>query len=246
MNSCLSSVWLFFAMIIGASFTEARSLRMCDALSSLSGFGNHIKSIQKEIAPPVTVESTLDVIHNSYGFFNFPIFDEGTPRLKEVCPNFKVMNRADKEKFWRNFWTQLAHHESSGEMKKNEEAHEGAACGYLQLHCELKKRNLSIRADFRKHCSGQIYFDPQNPEKNPLTSPLTVGANNFKCGMAMLQNQVDNTNEIFPDKSKQNKVYWMPLQKPQQMYLNICNYKGCGNTPGLCQELVKKRKQELQ
>lgn len=235
---------LFIMMLLAVECAEARSLFICDALG-LAQFGKNLTSINKSLAPEVTVETTLEEIHNSYSFFNFPVFDEGTPQLTKICPGFKDMKSSEKEEFWKYFWNQLAQYESSGKMIKNDKAHRGPACGYLQLHCELKKRILSIKKDFIDYCQGEIYFDPAKPQEHPLTSPLTAGANSFKCGMAMLQNQVDNTNEIFPEKSKQKKVYWEPLQAPEKMYNKICNYKDCGNSAATCEILVKERQQEL-
>lgn len=181
----------------------------------------------------LSVDSALRSIQQSFGFFSFPIYDEGSPRLRLICPKFKEMNGEEKENFWMNFWRQLILFESSGEMVTAKAVH-AKACGYLQLHCEQKKRELGVKPEFRENCMGDV-------QSNTLRARM----NNIRCGMAMLQQQVDMAHEIFPDKDKQNYVYWQPIRNPKHMYARICRYTPCGNSKEACQELTRQRAMEL-
>lgn len=204
------------------------SLALLSSLARANQSLTKIKAIED-----FSIDSTLDAIRQNFGFFNFPIYDEGSPQLRRLCPTFMNMNQQEKEGFWMNFWRQLANFESSGKMVKARAIH-AEACGYLQLHCEQKKREASVKPEFRDNCRGDV-------QSNTFTARI----NNLKCGMAMLQQQVDMTHELFPDKDKQSYVYWQPLRNPKQMYLKICQYGPCGNSEKFCGDLAVERAKEL-
>ncbi len=240
---CLFLIFIFlFAGVVGARGRPVGVVKTTDQVRALycSGgnkqnlgvFAEQIGEIQKHIHDPVGVEAALNEIRDSFSFFDYPVYDEGSRELEKICPKFSDMDRKNKEKFWMNFWRQLAQFESAGEMTTAKAIH-GDACGYLQLHCLQEERVSAVKKPNQEKCIGDVQ-----------SNNLRAGVNSFRCGMAMLQQQVDVRGEIFPSRGK-NAVYWQPIKETNKMYKKICNYKACGNTAAKCDELVRQREKEL-
>jgi hypothetical protein len=137
-----------------------------------------------------------NMIKNELNANSYPDIIKGSPDLSKYCPSYSSLSALDRENVWVLILNSIAFYESSCDDKKTARGPNGRLKGLLQLHV------------------GREQLYAPNCKKGDGKSPQGT----FRCGISMLNGQLDRGENLFSRKS-----YWDVLrpQGASQKYKKI-------------------------
>lgn len=107
-----------------------------------------------------------------------------------ACPGYREMDSEQRKNFWVFVIMSMSHFESSCREQVLNTGPNGVAAGLLQLHHDSE--DLYVKKDPELYCDKGAASDARK---------------SIRCGLTMIDNQVERTSEFFDDKS-----HWQVLR----------------------------------
>lgn len=128
-------------------------------------------------------------------------FKKDLPGAKKLCPNWDQLTKEEMAYFWMWFMAAISWKETTcGANTVNKAATHGVAVGHLQLNQNKKDRS------WRGGSSGN----------SCAASEVTSDANNLKCGLEILNEQLKGKNGLYKGNGelfgKGANSYWQALR----------------------------------
>jgi hypothetical protein len=132
------------------------------------------------------------------------LFRENVADMPKICPRFRDMSETGKKNFWVWLLAAMANEESGCEERITARGVNGTAAGLLQLH---------LHHESEYGCA---------PGTNSLRAQ-----DNLKCGLVILNNDVDRTNRVFPSENNYWEVLRLDTEAGQRTYRLVEKYAPC-------------------